>query len=783
MTVLPRFLAAAGALVLGLGGAIVVASPAAAATLTVTNTNDSGGGSLRQAMSVANALAGADTITFSPGVTGTITLATPLQPMTGSLTITGPGQSALTVVGPALPNQNLFATAGGFPTPTLSISDLTIAPDALNASSACGITAVNTDVTVTRVTASGFGCIGVSVTGGSLTATDVTVEDCGTGIAFQASDATDNLTLTNIHAAGGGLSGVNAVLTGGVASVDTVDADDADVFGVYLATTSSGSSTVTGLRADRAGVAGLFLPADAAAQVSISNSSADGSAGQGINLQATGGATITGSGLTATNSASSGIWLSATDSGTVSLLSSLVRGTVANSGIWVDRVDDAALTIDGSEVRDNISDFGGGIYFREITGGGTATVSGTTIDGNESTDDGGGIDVNLLSDDGSSLTVLDSTITGNTSGDFGGGIHLNHIGAGVTSTAKVVIRRTTLDGNDAGGYGGAIAVDDPAAETGGQPTVLVDSSTLSNNTTPYGGGGIHIRRTSSGDPAVVKVLNTTIVDNESQLGGGVDVASANYGVGPGPGPGGPPVIVPGPLLLTTVISHSTITGNSAHTSGGVALNSGDHALEIDNSIVSGSISDTNDPGINDLQVDSPVSYSVRYSLVQAPDTGVVVSPADGNLTGIDPQLAPLAINGGTTRTRLLSTTSPVYNTGDPAFSGAGLFDQRGLARVYQVVDMGAVELQGPPTPPIPSPSPTPSASPSPSPSASPGPSPSPSPSAQPTGTPGAGGGQSTPPADGLAATGGGPQPSFLGLLLLLAGVTMVAYSRRGAARS
>ena len=57
--------------------AIVLAgflTQAEAASFAVTNTNASGPGSLRQAIFDANAAGGADTITFAPGVTGTIPL-------------------------------------------------------------------------------------------------------------------------------------------------------------------------------------------------------------------------------------------------------------------------------------------------------------------------------------------------------------------------------------------------------------------------------------------------------------------------------------------------------------------------------------------------------------------------------------------------------------------------------------------------------------------------------------------------------------------------------------
>src|SRR5262245_52266844 len=69
-----------------------------AAPIAVTTTADSGGGSLRQAITDANASAGADEIVFD-GVTGTISLLSVLPTVTESLTITGPGADKLTIDG------------------------------------------------------------------------------------------------------------------------------------------------------------------------------------------------------------------------------------------------------------------------------------------------------------------------------------------------------------------------------------------------------------------------------------------------------------------------------------------------------------------------------------------------------------------------------------------------------------------------------------------------------------------------------------------------------------
>jgi hypothetical protein len=85
-----------------------------ATAFQVTNTNDLGAGSLRQAITDSNASdSSADTITF--GVTGTITLNSGLPAISssgGALTITGPGDTLLTING----NQgdfSIFSVASG----------------------------------------------------------------------------------------------------------------------------------------------------------------------------------------------------------------------------------------------------------------------------------------------------------------------------------------------------------------------------------------------------------------------------------------------------------------------------------------------------------------------------------------------------------------------------------------------------------------------------------------------------------------------------------------------
>lgn len=99
--------------------ALTPATPAAATTRQVTTTADSGPGSLRQA--ITDAVDG-DTVTFAPGVTGTIALHSPLT-VESDVTIVGPGEGALTVDGGKQVQDLVVAGGSG----TATVSDLTFA--------------------------------------------------------------------------------------------------------------------------------------------------------------------------------------------------------------------------------------------------------------------------------------------------------------------------------------------------------------------------------------------------------------------------------------------------------------------------------------------------------------------------------------------------------------------------------------------------------------------------------------------------------------------------------
>lgn len=104
---------------------------------------------------------------------------------------------------------------------------------------------------------------------------------------------------------------------------------------------------------------------------------------------------------------------------------------------------------------------------------------------------------------------------------------------------------------------------------------------------------------------------------------------------------------------------------------------------INNSIVTGAI---------DAAVDA------NYSLLEDIFPEYVIGT--GNHLNLNPQLGPLADNGGATPTFALLPGSPALNGGDPNFvPDAGATDQRGgpYARVVGQLDMGAYEAQAVPT--------------------------------------------------------------------------------------
>ena len=362
------------------------------------------------------------------------------------------------------------------------------------------------------------------------------------------------------------------------------------------------------------------------------------------------------------------------------------QNSADGGGIWLDQekydfsiVDIRNTTISGNDA----SDRGGGVYFQDLYSGGTIrdsvisgndagssaggiylqdlyeqavfTVEGTEVSGNTAGDDGGGMRLGGEDSIDGTMIVEDSTVSGNTATDDGGGIYLYSMD---NDSGQLLIRGSTLSGNTATeGEGGGLAVDDSNG------LLRFHRSTVSGNTAGTRGGGVYLR-------------------DVVQPGDGYDTGVAQF-------------------------RDSTIASNSAAEGGGI-FNFYDDVL-LRNTIAA---DNTNDD-IQELR--APVlaeahTFLLDFSLVE--DVGdaadVAQQTAGSNILGQDPQLGPLADNGGPTQTHAPAFSSPAVDKG----SSTALIDQRGATRPFDQPDvanpnlpgadgsdMGAVELQA--APPVP----------------------------------------------------------------------------------
>ncbi len=308
--------------------------------------------------------------------------------------------------------------------------------------------------------------------------------------------------------------------------------------------------------------------------------------------------------------------------------------------------DGMTLTVRDSTISGNDAGRdGGGIYF--YTTGGPMLIENSVISGNDAVDDGGAIYLYDITD---SLTVTGSTISGNTAGGFGGGIYFYQTDGGTQT-----VDHSTISGNSAYLGGGILGIffDTP---------FTIDHSTLSGNDAVAGGGMFAVF--PFGAPVVV--VDSTVSGNQATADGGGLFLYGLYAGG------------------TFAVRNSTIAGNSATGLGGGAFTLA-APFTVENSILG-------DNTAADLGTAAAGNFALRFSLVENVG-GASTTDNGGNVFGQDPQLGPLANNGGLTETHKPAATSPAVNAGDPAFVPPPTTDQRDLPRVVSgQLDMGAVEL-------------------------------------------------------------------------------------------
>jgi hypothetical protein len=232
------------------------------------------------------------------------------------------------------------------------------------------------------------------------------------------------------------------------------------------------------------------------------------------------------------------------------------------------------------------------------------------------------------------LTLTGVAVSGNRTGD-GDGDHGGD-GGGIFSTSTLTIINSTISGNQTGAGTG------PGSDGGG-------------------GGGIN-------SVGTLTVTNSTISGNQTGAGSG-----GGHG-----GIGGGILVIGGGSTMT--LTGNTITGNSTGGAGGFGggIHRASATVTIKNTIVGGNTAPTG-PDI------SGAVNSEGFNLIQSTSGATITETmnAGTNITGQNPQLFPLADNGGPTKTHALQCTSPAIDKGK-AFTLTT--DQRGGVRPFDLAD-------------------------------------------------------------------------------------------------
>jgi predicted outer membrane repeat protein len=440
------------------------------ATFNVTTTLDvfdptDGKRSLREAITAANNLAGADVIVVPAGVfkvalagAGEDANLTGDFDVTDTVTIRGAGAGLTAIDGQQL--DRVFDVSGTAPG---------------------SITVVLEKLTVRNGNVTGHGG-GVQVGNANLVVRDAAVTGSrasltGGGVSNGAAPGTGNVTLVRTTVGrnlagteGGGLS---------VRSPSVLTLKDSTVRrnvaggsggGILAFAATLTNSTVSGNAADNGG--GI-----AATTATLTNSTVNGNSAR---LLSGGGIAAPTANLT--NSTVSGNI--ATEDGGISafaatLTTSTVSGnTAGNAGGGISAV---TATLTNSTVSGNAAAVGGGIAAP------TANLTNSTVSGNRADTTGGGINA-------TTATLTDCTVSGNTATTtFGGGI------SAITAT----LVRSTVSGNTATTNGGGINA----------TTANLTNSTVSGNSARSIGGGLFA--------TTATLLNCTVVENLALFGGGL----------------------------------------------------------------------------------------------------------------------------------------------------------------------------------------------------------------------------------------------------------------------
>ncbi len=279
------------------------------------------------------------------------------------------------------------------------------------------------------------------------------------------------------------------------------------------------------------------------------------------------------------------------------------------------------------------------------------------------------------------LTLNDTSITQNVSTGDGGGVYVGGDGT-------AFINRTTVSGNSATS-GGGISFDIGYCIFGS--SLSLTDSTIAQNVATSSGGGLYMRGSSCNGAENARISRSTISGNSAAEGGGI---YSTY--------------------QATGIANSTVSGNTATTASGGAIVAGNGTTRLNNVTVASNSSATGGAvkviPFADLFLSNTIIANSTGSSPANCAAGRVILDSGHNLEfpgttcalnlasdrHADPLLAPLADNGGPTRTHALLSGSPAIDAGNDATCESG-GDQRGAPRrVGAHCDIGSFELGSPP---------------------------------------------------------------------------------------
>ncbi|MFW6135408.1 MAG: Calx-beta domain-containing protein [Chloroflexota bacterium] len=269
-------------------------------------------------------------------------------------------------------------------------------------------------------------------------------------------------------------------------------------------------------------------------------------------------------------------------------------------------------------------------------------------------------------------------------------------GGGIRNVATLTLNNCTISSNNApssGAYGGGI-------ENSG--TLTLNNSTVGYNNARYRGGGACNRGT-----AEMTLNNSTVNGNTSgDRGGGIHnlgtmtldncTVSGNSSDGYGGG-----ISTNGTLTsIHTSIANNIADGDDNGSGEGGGINIGGGTANVMNTIIG-----RNQDRSGEAHDCSGTLTSQGYNLLEW-TAGCTLTPATGNVTGLNPHLGLLAENGGSTRTHALQTGSPAIEQiprGTNGCESGVSTDQRGYPRAREAgyggsrCDIGAYEYDtGPP---------------------------------------------------------------------------------------